>query len=144
MSRFPGGHSDRRPWAPLLIGRCTSIEEPDCQRRDVGPKEEEERIDRREPCVARSRRVAAFVFEMFEERQDKWRIEPLDRELRRLDLQPIGSEVPDRWSSHLGSRCAPSRGSSPAGGVDGLRWPAPWLLWLLASAGWSGYSAPGP
>ena len=47
-------------------------------------QEAEERVDRSEPGIAGSRRVAALLLQMLQECQDQRRIEPLDLDLRRL------------------------------------------------------------
>ena len=75
-------HRDRMDPARLVEARRHPVFE-----------EAEERVDRGEPGIARSHRVAALVLQMLQEGQDQRRVEPLDLDLRGLDLEPVGSEA---------------------------------------------------
>src|SRR5262245_15480701 len=56
-------------------------------------KEAEERVDCCEPRIARPPRVLAIPLQMLQEGQRQGRVEPLDLDLRWLDLEPTGSEA---------------------------------------------------
>src|SRR5215470_16845785 len=56
-------------------------------------EEAKERVDRREPGIARTARVPSLLLQMRQEGQDQRRVEPFDLDLRWLNLEPAGSEA---------------------------------------------------
>jgi hypothetical protein len=56
-------------------------------------QEAKERVDRCEPGIARSHRVAALLLKMLQKGQDQRGVESLDLDFRRLDLEPAGGEA---------------------------------------------------
>ena len=92
LQLVPGEIADERLIGLLHRDRMDPTRLVEARRHPVF-QEAEERVDRGEPGIACSCRVAALLLQMLQECQDERRVEPLDLDLGRLDLEPTGGEA---------------------------------------------------